>query len=441
MKNNLQKLIWLLIFLANLGIILFIWWRQSGDLLFMSRAGIFIAFGRLTGLLAVYLVLWQLLLIGRIRPLEQILGLDRLSITHHFNGLLAWVFIFLHPLFLILGYGQVNDYNFWQQTYNFLFFGENLVPAFFALLIFLVIIILSSEAIKKHLKYEVWYYIHLLTYLAIILSFSHQLELGGDLQTILANFYWSLIYTLVVTALIFYRFLKPIYFFYRHRFIVDQIIFESDQVISVYLRGRELDKFVFHAGQFAICRFLRGCLAFEAHPFSFSSAPNNTRLRLTIKNLGDFTGSLKNNLSIGTPVILDGPHGIFTVKRTQNQKLALIAGGIGITPIRSIIEKEIDRDLVLIYSAPSRVDLVFFEEISGLQRTNFHFVPVVSSEESWPEEKGRLDEEKIKRLVPDYLARDFFLCGPPLMIKSVRQILQKIGVKKNKIYFEKFSFN
>jgi len=444
----MKKIVFYLVFFVNLSIILYFWFGQSGDLLLNSQAGFFVSLGRICGLLAVYFILWQLVLIGRIKFLEQSFGFDRLAIWHHFNGLLAWLFIFLHPLFLAIGHSQINQVSFLQQILDFLFSWDDLAPAYLAVGVFLIVIIISIGAIQKKLKYEIWYLIHLLTYLAIIWSFGHQLELGSDLQNLFFAAYWYLLYVLAVIPLIYFRFLKPLYFFYQHRFQVEKIENESDQVISIYIKGQNLEKFKFQGGQFAIFRFLGKNLFFEAHPFSFSSAFNGQSLRITIKNLGDFTGSLKNKLKSGTFILIDGPHGIFTKQRTENKKIALIAGGIGITPLRALVEDSLknktNQEIVLFYAVAKETDLVLRSELDSLQNNfsaRLKIIYILSQVENWPGEKGRFDEEKLKRILPGFADYDFYLCGPPLMIKNIKMVLKKQAIKSRKIYYEKFSLN
>ncbi len=436
----MKKTGFILIFLANLGVIFTAWWLQSGSLLLSSQAGLFIALGRITGLVAVYLILWQLILIGRVRFLEQTFGFDRLSLWHHFNGFAAWTFIFLHPLFLIVGYGLNSQNTFLGQVANFLIAWE-LAPAFIAVMIFLITIVLSWGAIQKYLKYEVWYYIHLLTYLAIILAFGHQLKLGGDFQQKLFAAYWLVLYLEALCLLIPYRFIKPLYLFWRHEFYVDKVIKENDQTISVYLRGKNLEQFKFQPGQFAIFRFLSFNLIGEAHPFSFSQAFNGQELRITIKALGDYTTKLPAKLKVGTKVLIDGAHGIFTPQRTTNQKLAFIAGGVGITPLRALAESESKngRDIVILYGATKTSDLIFKAELEKIAITNCRFTPVLSADESWLGEKGRIDKNKIISLIPDYAERDFYLCGPGPMMASLRASLKELRINSRYVYFEKFS--
>jgi len=431
----------LLIFLANLTVIVIFWLSQSGRLLFSTPSDLLIALGRIAGLLAVYLILWQLVLIGRVKLLEQAFGLDRLVIIHHYNGLAAWALIFLHPIFIIIGYGLAGSLGFFGQMKDFFLNWPGLVPAFAAVLIFLVVIILSWGAIQRRLKYEAWHYIHLFTYLAIIFAFSHQLALGGDFHNVWFVAYWYVLYFEALAFLLVFRFSKPLYLFARHRFYVDRVETVNDRTISVFLKGRNLEKYLVRPGQFAIFRFLDWSLLWEAHPFSFSQVANGKELRVTIKALGDFTRDLPKKLKPGTAVVIDGPHGIFTIERTESKKLALLAGGIGITPIRPLAEKARaeGRDLVIFCATGVASEILFRAELEKMSEPNCRVIFIVSQDETWTGEKGRIDKDKIVRLMPDYAERDFFICGPPRMVKGLRLILKDLKIKAGRIYFEKFS--
>jgi predicted ferric reductase len=249
-----------------------------------------------------------------------------------------------------------------------------------------------------------------------------------------------LLYIFAFGNLVLFRFLRPFYYFFVHRFQVEKVVAECPGVWSVYIIGKNLNKFKFKAGQFAIWRFMDQKNIWQAHPFSFSSTPNGQYLRITYKNLGDYTSQLKD-LKTGTYVLLDGPNGIFTSKRTKNNKLLLIAGGVGISPVRSLLEdlQKENRDVVLLYGSRKQGEVILEKEINDLNNLSAKVCHILSDDEEWTGEKGRVDEEKIKRLCPDYLTRDVFVCGPPPMMRGVVATLGSIGIKKNKIYFEKFS--
>jgi len=434
----MKKLLIFGIYIINLAVIIYFWILGSGSLIGSGSTGTMMALGRLTGLLAVYFILWQLILIGRVRLLEKSFGFDRLTNIHHLNGLLSWFFIFSHPLLIILAYKLGNDVSFFKQTINFIFNWEGMLPALFAVLIFSFIIIVSLASIKKKLRYEYWYLVHLFTYWAISLAFEHQLEYGHTLQDNVFYIYWQALYVVAIGLLVYYRLLCPIYNFLKHDFKIEKIEKENNNIVSIYITGKDLKSFNFLPGQFAIFRFLKGWLSLEAHPFSFSQVKNDKNIRISIKNLGDFSKNIDQKLKIGTRVIIDGPYGTFTPEKTKNNKIAMIAGGIGITPIRSLIEGMQNKDLVALCASSKEEDIVFKKELMSFNGSANIKQIVSNSGESWIGERGRIDEEKIKRLIVDYLDRSFYICGPPIFTKEIIKILRNLGVSKKQIYFEKF---
>lgn len=426
-----------LLFLTFLGanlILIWSFWIRGNINSFASFdiSLILVSLGRLFGLVATFLVLMQLLLIGRIPWLENYIGHDRLSIIHHLNGFLALVLIILHPIFIVLGYLEFTDMTFIQNFMNVVLTYPDVLKAFIAYWIFIISVLLSIGIVKLKLRYEVWYFIHIFSYLAIILAFGHQLKVGSDfLSSNSFVYYWYFLYIFVGANLILFRFVKPVINFFRYKFYVDSIVTESDNTVSIYIKGDNLKNFKFDAGQFAIWRFLDLKRFLEAHPFSLSSAYNGEYIRLTPKNLGDFTKNL-GGIKKGTRVIMDGPLGVFTLRRTNNNQILLIAGGIGITPLRAILETALKqkRDVALLYIASNASEFPLKNELKKFTN-KIYFLD--SSRE------GRLSDSKLISLVPDLIERDVFLCGPSAMMKATIEILKKLGVEESKIYYEKFS--
>ena len=435
----MKKIILNFSLLLNLGIICIFWWDGSGSLFQGTRSDILIATARISGLLSVFFVLLQLILIGRVKWLEHVYGLDKLSHAHHLTAFLSIFFIFIHALFVTSGYALGSSVGFFGQISNFINYFE-LLPAMVAMSLFTLVFVSSLVIVFKKLKYEIWYLVHLFSYLAILLAFEHQMELGGDfIGNTYFRIYWISLYTFTLGNLFFYRFFLPAYNFYKHRFTVEKIEQENATTTSIYISGKNLNKFKYNAGQFAIWKFLDKQRFLQAHPFSFSSNPNDNLLRITVKNLGDFTSKM-SEIKIGTKVVVDGPHGIFTTKRTKNRKLAFIAGGVGITPIHSILSNmDQNYQSILFNCTRTTQDIIFQKEIPKLKEKNIKIITVLSAEENNQAENGYMDQEKIKRLAPDYLERDFYVCGPKPMMQIVVKELIKLGIAKNKIYFEKFS--
>ncbi|MDA3803013.1 MAG: ferric reductase-like transmembrane domain-containing protein [Patescibacteria group bacterium] len=433
-------------FVLNLLVILIFWWLISGKTLLGSPSFdiVYIMLGRITGLLAVYFILLQFLFIGRVKWLERVFGFDKLSKAHHWSGVIAFIFILFHFIFLLIGYGMINGLSLWQQFIDFIFNWEELFPATIALFLFVVVVITSISIAKKRLKYELWYYVHLASYLAIILAYGHQLELGFDLRVnTLFAVYWVLLYLFVGTNFIIYRFLYQIYNFYKFKFYVDEIREETDNTVSIYIKGQNIKNFKFKAGQFLILRFLNNKFVWQSHPYSISSLPNSDYFRITAKNLGDFSSQMKN-IKTGTKVLVDGPNGIFTKKERQEDKILLIAGGVGITPIRALAEDFLqdNKNVVLLYSVRKKGQIIFKSELEDLSKKypNLFTIHYIISEEENNHGFNRIDKKCIENLVLDVGEREAYICGPSSMSIEIKKHLIKLNVNKNKIYYEKFSF-
>ncbi len=442
MQNNrrLKSAALWVFFAANLAVISFFWWSGSHSYITGDTSKQLIAAGRISGLLLVMFVLFQLLLIGRIGWIEKLFGLDKLSRLHHWIGFALASLIVFHPLFLTLGYSMRGSSGFFRQFLDFQGW-DGVLGATVAFGLFLAVILFSLVIVAKKMKYETWYFIHLSTYLAILLAFGHQLDVGRDLMDPVFAGYWYLLYAFVILNFAYYRFFRPLYNQFRFGFTVDKLVNETPDVISIYLKGRNLAGFRFKAGQFLIVRFLAKGYWWQAHPFSISSSPGDGSLRLTIKKSGDFTASLWQ-LKPGSKVIVDGPHGIFTADRAVHDKLLFIAGGIGVTPVLSLMGTlaPTGKNCTLIYASRDMAGTALKKEIDDLaakHKCQIHYV--MSNDPAWDGEKGFVDQDRILRLVPDLKERDIFLCGPPIMIAGVCKALEACGVPRSCVHFEKFS--
>jgi len=434
---------------AQLLIVIGFWvWNHvhhpMGNQLTGDRIGQLLAYGRLTGLLAAFGILLQLILIGRVKWVERTFGLDRLTRLHHGLGFALIVLLIAHPILVTAGHALQAGTSPWAQFLDFCRNWDDVLAATVGLGLMIAALAFSAAILWKRLRYETWYATHLTLYIALALAFGHQLSVGSDLTD---NHwfarYWYALYAFVFGNLIFYRFIRPLWFFARHRFVVTGLVPEAGDVTSVYIGGRNLESFRIEAGQFMLVRFLARGFRWEAHPFSMSCFPDGKQIRLTIKRLGDFTRRIPD-LKPGTPVIIDGPHGVFTARRCKSPKVLMIAGGIGITPIRSLAEELLaaGRDITLIYGNRQHALIALEKELDALVRAaagRLRVIHVMSDDPEWPGEKGRVDAARMARLVPDVKERDVYLCGPPVMMKLVRSALVGLGVRRRRLYYERFS--
>jgi predicted ferric reductase len=327
-------LVWL--FVMNVGLIIVFWWTTSGSQPPASSGEALNAIGRVTALVGTYLVLVQLLLLARVPWLEQAFGMERLLVFHRWNAYASLGLISAHVAFQTAGYASINGLGFFDQLGDFIAHYDGLLGAVIAFALLIGVTGLSVGVVRRLLAYQTWYFIHLYVYIAVALAFAHQLATGVDFISNSAfQAYWWALYAVVVGCLLYFRLLQPLLRLRRHRFRVERIEREATGSVSIYISGRELRAFTFQPGQFAIWRFLDGRRWWEAHPFTLSTLPNDRRLRLTVKASGDFSSRI-SSLRRGTPVLVEGPFGHFTADAAAASKVLLIAGGIGVTPLRAL---------------------------------------------------------------------------------------------------------
>ncbi|MHB8611264.1 MAG: ferredoxin reductase family protein [Candidatus Dormibacteraceae bacterium] len=429
------------VFALNAVVILGFWWFSSGFEITRNASNSFNGIGRVTGLLGTYLVLWQLLFMARLPWLEHAFGLERMAVLHKWNGYLVIGLLIGHAVFQTLGYQLGDGKDVAAQLADFVTSYQGLLAAIISLGLFVAIVVASVTIARRRLAYETWYFIHLYAYLAVVLAFSHQLATGVDFAGNPAFvWYWCGLYVLVGGALVLYRVVGPLATYQRHRFRVQSVEKEARGVFSVYISGRNLHQFEAEAGQFAIWRFLDGKRWWQAHPFSISAVPNGRRLRITVKNIGDFTSGI-HTLKPGTPILVDGPFGKFT-ERPSNPKVLLIAGGIGITPIRPLAEEMAADgfDVRVLYRAHGEGDIVFKKEMDALPaqhgvRVDYLLTQAGSrrfSRDTW------FSPATLARLVPDIDQRVVYVCGPVGMMTAVIRSLGALGVPPDQIRTEVF---
>jgi predicted ferric reductase len=437
--NHMQRFLIYGVGIVNLVLILLFWNKGSGAML---RSGdinnVFVALGRLAGLLAQFFILVQLTLIGRIRFIEQQFGFDKLNRVHRYIGY-SWLFLVIwHPILITLGYSRIFGNTFVNHFVMTLQITQFLL-ALIGLFIMISVISISVAIIRKKLKYETWYFIHLTVYIAIGLMLYHQKD-GSDFTHKQFYYYWFALNYLIFGLVLLYRFVRPLYLARKHAFRVEKIVEENGFVNSVYITGKNVEAFKYQAGQYAHITFLRKGMWYT-HPFSFSVAPNGKYLRFSIKRSGDFTSQIQN-IPPGTRVIIDGPFGIFTERVATKDKFLFIAGGIGITPIYALIESMAPRnkDMILLYGNKTRDEAAFINDLGS--KTKVYNVLSQEKIEGTIQgfEFGFIDTEKIKRLAPDFLEREIYVCGPPVMMKMVVTSLKNLGVHNNNLHYERFAY-
>jgi predicted ferric reductase len=298
------------------------------------------------------------------------------------------------------------------------------------------------------MSYEAWYIVHLMSYIAVFLAIPHQYTSGSDIAgKPLQTLYWVCLYLFVALNIVGFRFLAPILETMMFRFKVSEVRRETHDSTSIYLTGRNFEKLGVKAGQFYIMRVLTMREWWRAHPFSISAAPNDKFLRFTVGERGDDT-SLLQRIKPGTPVILEGPYGVFTEDRRVRERVTLIAAGIGAPPIRALAESMAARpgDIDVIYRVRSSEDAPLVEELRLLcNKRGFKLTLLEGGRgtaNSWMpgEAINRPDQARLIEIAPFVSESDVFICGPAAWTQSVVRTLKKVGTPENQIHAEEFAW-
>ena len=409
----------------------------AGD--FADPYAIITTASRFFALTGSYLSIIGLLLIARIPWVENALGHDRLVVWHRKAMPYALYMITFHVLLVALGYagseGKIVGHELWIMitTYPWM------LPAFAGFVLLILAGITSYKNVRTKMKYETWWVIHLYTYLGVALSFMHQILTGGMfIGHPLNRAYWIGLYVAVVVAIVTWRIAIPATRSFRHKLRLSKVEIEGPGVVSMYISGIGISKLRAQGGQFFNWRFLTKDGWHESHPFSLSAAPTDTELRFTVKALGDSSSKI-SSIPIGTRVIIEGPYGIFTRDMARQFKhVTLIGGGVGITPLRAIIDEIPDSTSIdVIYRARNEEDLVLKEELDLLANQRgikVHYL--VGSRNEYP-----INENTIKKYAPRFADSDVYVCGPESLIDNVIAACKEAGIPKDRVHHEAFVYH
>jgi predicted ferric reductase len=342
---------------------------------------------------------------------------------------------------IIWGYAVTAHTDVVTQTGTLLTSYPDVLMATAGGLLFIAVGITSARAARRRMRYETWYYVHLYTYLAIALAFSHQFATGADfMDDRTARVAWSTLYLAIAAAVVWYRLVVPIRTALRHRMAVEAVYPEGPGVVSVVLAGTHLEELNAESGQFFRWRFLTRQLWWAANPYSLSAAPRGNRLRITVKTFGEHSAAL-SRLRPGTRVLAEGPYGAMTAARRTRRKVLLIAGGIGITPLRALFESlpGAPGDIRLIYRTSTNSDVVFRDEITAIATARgapVHFV--LGSRATLGQDP--LGARALTANIPDLPDHDVYVCGPDGMTRAVVASLREARVPRRQIHHESFEF-
>lgn len=417
----------------------------TAALLHTTPEGVIYQAGRHFALLGIMILALQAILAARIKWIEKPFGLDILIRFHKHMAIFSAALLLLHPLLLAAGGAG------WRLIIGldvpwYIWLGKA------ALILLLANAALSHYQLPLKVKFETWRTVHdILGPVIIVSAFVHSWIVGDDLETAALKALWILMAALAVLVFAHHRFARP-YRLKSNPWQIAEVREETKDVWTVKLappEGRKIYDYL--PGQFHFVTFYRERnLPQEEHHWTISSSPTEKGyVASTIKALGDFTATM-GETRVGDKAAVHGAFGRFSyVLHPEEGDLVFLAGGIGITPLMSMLRHMRDRrdtrSVLLLYANKKEQRIVFRDELCEIEKGKFPRLKVIhvlsDPEEGWTGETGRVNPEKIQRFCgKDLSGKIFYVCGPPGMIKTVIAGLENLGVPDRRIRLEIFSF-
>lgn len=389
--------------------------------------------GQIAGMLALLLIFLQPLLAMRIRLWDRIVGLGNLYNLHRLNGILIVVLALCHILLVQLPEGMTN-----------LPIGKKYWPEMVGMVLFLLLFSLICSAFFRtslRLPYHRWHLMHRLAgYLIAITALIHVLFVSDAFKQFPPRLMLVLAAT---TVLLTFCWTKGRSLLQRQKPWQIQTVEQlNGSICRLRLQKPPATPFGYAPGQFVFLSLQGSGVTTEPHPFTLSSAPgSDDQIECTIKNCGDWTATVPQ-LSREGSARIDGPYGILSYTTADvSHELILIGGGIGITPLlsmlRALAQQQSSRTILLIWSNRTREDMVLSEELEQLQQA----LPNLQTQLHFSRESGkRLTKELLQTLLTGWNRdAEVYLCGPVPMMESVRRALLSLSFKRSRIHWEKFS--
>jgi predicted ferric reductase len=311
----------------------------------------------------------------------------------------------------------------------------------------IALIVMSLWRVQLKIRYEIWHFTHIvLAVVAIVAGIIHMIGWGYYLGDPRKRALWIGLSIFWIGLLLYVRVAKPL-FILRRPYVVSEVRKERGDTWTLVMQPVQHSGFRFRPGQFGWLTIWGSPFKITGHPFTFSSSAEVTdgHVEMAIKNLGDLTSRI-HEVPVGRRVYIDGPYGAFTIGNPADMHV-LIAGGVGITPMMSMIRTLADRGdkrpAILIYGSKDWESITFREEIEALkERLDLRVVHVLENPPAgWTGEKGFVDAEIMKRyLPPPYADHEYFICGPDSMMDGIEKALGEMHVPMAKYHSERYHF-
>ena len=426
-----------------------LWVRGGGVQDLATGAGFLTSTGRLTGLVASALLLLQVILMARVPWVEQAWGQDDLARTHRLVGFTSFTLLMAHVVLITLGYAAATTLGLWGTTWDFVVNYPGMLLAFAGTAALVMVVVTSVRRARRRLRYESWHLIHLYGYLGAGLVLPHQLWTGAEfLRSTPATVFWWSLWAVTAAAVLVFRVGVPLWRSLRAPIRVLEVRSEGPGVTTVTVGGDGVRHLPVRAGQFLQWRFLDGPGWTRAHPYSVSAAPDGRTLRFTAARVGDGSNRLAR-LRPGTRVLVEGPYGRLHGGTRSRRKVLLIGSGIGITPMRALLEElpQAPGDVTVVHRIRSRREAVLADEMRALAAARgARYLQVeghrIRGRESWlPRQARRLsDAQALLEIAPDLPDHDVYVCGSDGWMDAVHAAALEAGAAKDAVHLERFAY-
>jgi predicted ferric reductase len=339
----------------------------------------------------------------------------------------------------------------WRELWSKITFSSDTVatPALvtlgsLAVLALIALVFTSVWRRQLQISYEWWHTIHtVLAVVAVVGALVHVYLVDGYVNAPWKRVLWGLMSAAFLGLLGWVRLVKP-HAMSQRPWRLERVAAERGQTTTLTLNPPESLDFRFEPGQFAWFALGRSPFSLTMHPFSLSSSAERKEVEIAVKALGDFTSTV-HELSPGTRVYVDGPHGVFSIDRDEGPGFGFIAGGVGIAGLLSMLRTMADRGdvrpAVLFYANADWEGVAFREELERLRsHVNLTVVHVLDRPAAeWAGETGFVRADLLARhLPPGYRRFQFFICGPGPMMDAAERALSDLGVPDARIHTERF---
>lgn len=399
-------------------------------------------FSMALGFAGIAMIAVQFLLTSRYRRATAPFGLDIIYLFHRYLALIAVTLVLAHFLILWFFYEDaLGDLD--PRTARL-----ELTLGRAALLLFVLAVVTSEFRKFLRLEYGLWRYAHVVfATLGFAAAVGHIAGVGYYTEASGNRTLWLAVTLVFLLTVLWVRLVKP-WSQLRNPYRVVELRPERSNTWTLALEPDGHDGLShFQPGQFAWLTLRNSPFSLREHPFTIASSPEMLpRLEFGIKELGDFTGTI-GTVKPGEAVYLDAPHGMFSIDRNRDAPgFVGIVGGIGITPLMSMMRSMSDRGdkrpVILFYANKAWDGVIYRDEIerlgAHLALTVIHVLEKPPSD--WGGEKGFVDRDVLARHLPEAELRDlhYFLCGPVPMTKAAEQALRDLGVPVWQIQTEIF---